>query len=98
MKLQIKEYLDKTRKFRRSSNNCQQQFQNQDFQKHLEQKSDDEDDDNDDDDDDDDIQDNQKNIIDEQHFTQKENNLNTLRQNFKCVQHSSTSIRILFFI
>ncbi len=88
IKLQIKEYLDKTRKFRRSSNHCQP---NQDFQKQLEQKSDDEDDDdNDDDDDQQDII--QNNPIDEQHLTQKENNLNTLRQNFKCVQHSSTSI------
>ncbi len=90
IKLQIKEYLDKTRKFRRSSNHSQP---NQDFQKQLEQKSDDEDDDdNDDDDDQQDII--QNNPIDEQHLTQKENNLNTLRQNFKCVQHSSTSIFI----
>jgi hypothetical protein len=32
------------------------------------------------------------NHIQDEHFTQRENNLNTLRQNFKCVQHPSTSI------
>ena len=35
-------------------------------------------------------QDNQH-LLDE-HFTQRENNLNTLRQNFKCVQHTPTSL------
>ena len=50
MKLQMKEYLDKTRKFRRSSNHCQQaqQFRNCDFQKHLQEQLSDEDDDDDD--------------------------------------------------
>ena len=96
--LQIKEYLDKTRKFRRSSNHSHPHPNqpNQEFQKQLQHKSDDEDDD--DDDDDDDQQDViENNPIDEQHLTQKENNLNTLRQNFKCVQHSSTSIFNLSF-
>ncbi|CAF5188041.1 unnamed protein product, partial [Rotaria sp. Silwood1] len=42
-------------------------------------------------------QDQYKHFKDEQqlneHFTQKENNLNTLRQNFKSVQHISTNIK-----
>jgi hypothetical protein len=107
MKLQIKEYLDKTRKFRRSSN-CSHQHINQDIQKQIQHISDDEDDDDDDDDDDNDnnqnYQNDQINInhldqikIQDEHLTQRENNLNTLRQNFKSVQHTSTSnfIRLL---
>jgi serine/threonine protein kinase len=100
IKLQIKEYLDKTRKFRRSSNNSHQQI-NQDIQKQSQQKSDDEDEDDDDDDDDDNDDHLNRNIhsvnnnIQEEHFTQRENNLNTLRQNFKCVQHTSTSRTII---
>ena len=44
-------------------------------------------------DDDDDQQTDQQNpIIEEEHFTQKEKSFNTLRENFKCVQHSSRGI------
>jgi len=89
IKLQIKEYLDKTRKFRRSSTNCHQQI-NPDIQKQIIQKSDDEDDD--DDDDEDNNNHNNHHQIPDEHFTQRENNLNTLRQNFKCVQHNPTSL------
>jgi len=94
IKLQIKEYLDKTRKFRRSSTHTAQQIKEE-----IKEKSDDEDDD--DDDDDDDQQDINQQNSDQQlfneHFTQKENNLNTLRQNFKCVQHfESQSSKFLF--
>jgi hypothetical protein len=93
IKLQIKEYLDKTRKFRRSSNYSHQQI-SQDIQKQIQQKSDDEDDDDDDDDDNNNNNNNHQHLnhIQDEHFTQRENNLNTLRQNFKCVQHPSTSI------
>jgi serine/threonine protein kinase len=84
IKLQIKEYLDKTRKFRRSSTHTAQQIKEE-----IKEKSDDEDDDDDDDDNDDNDDDqlNQDQQLFNEHFTQKENNLNTLRQNFKCVQH-----------
>jgi serine/threonine protein kinase len=90
IKLQIKEYLDKTRKFRRYSNNSHPVVNPDIIQKQIQAKSDD-------DDDDDNDEDEQQQVIDE-HLTQRENNLNTLRQNFKCVQHTNSSsfISILF--
>lgn len=93
IKLQIKEYLDKTRKFRRSTTNSHQQIHS-DIQQDIQTKSDEEDDDEDD---------NDHNPIHHNHihiepqhfnenFTQKENDLNTLRQNFKSVQNLTKSI------
>ena len=103
VKLQIKEFLDKTRKFRRSSTtNAHPIVNNQEFQKQIQQLSDEEDEDDDDDDDNDDghhHQQHQSNLHQDQpndNFTQKENNLNTLRQNFKSVQHSATTSSFFF--
>ena len=102
MKLQMKEYLDKTRKYRRSSTHPQQQQQcrNEDFQKQLEQQLSDEDED-DDDDDDEQIDTKQFNLIhfdQQQHLTQRENQFSTLRENFKSVQiNSNKSSSFLFF-
>ncbi|CAF1295720.1 unnamed protein product [Rotaria magnacalcarata] len=108
IKLQIKEYLDKTRKFRRSSNNSHQPIHS-DIQQDIQSKSDEDDqDDHDDDDDDDNDDDDNNNSNNHNHnlhnqqqqqqllnenFTQKENNLNTLRQNFKSVQHIATNMK-----
>lgn len=102
IKLQMKEYLDKTRKSRRSSTHPsalnKEEMQQQvaqapphQIQQAISKQSDDEDEDDDDDDDDEEqerIPLDDTAMINEQ-FTQKENNFNTLRQNFKSVQHSS---------
>ena len=91
IKLQIKEYLDKTRKGRRSSTVCHQPL-HYEIQENVRSKSDDEEEE-DEDDDEDDNEDNRAGRHQQfpEHPTQKENNLNTLRQNFKCVQHISPS-------
>lgn len=90
MKFQIKEYLDKTRKYRRSSNHSQQPFPNHDFQKQLQQQLSDEDDDDDD-------------LLihhshQQQHQTQRENQFSTLRQNFKSVQTNSINSSSLLLL
>ena len=77
--------MDKTRRFRRSTPNFHQQMSS-DIQQDMQSKSDEDDDD----DDDDQHQDDHHEQFNE-HFTQKENNLNTLRQNFKCVQQHTSS-------
>lgn len=99
MKLQMKEYLDKTRKCRRSSNHSQQLFTNSDFQKQLEQQlSDDDDDDDDDDEHIDTKQFNLHHFDQQEHQTQRENQFSTLRENFKSVQiNSNKSSSFLFF-
>ena len=108
VKLQIKEYLDKIRKIRRGSSSTSNDVLVVPSIQQIQSDDEEEDDDDDDDDHNDrqesreegDVQINEERIRREReredeedlHPTTRENCNHTLRENFKCVQHSSSKL------